>query len=1322
MTDNLNFYTTQSPMTNPGSYAYLYDELPDDMDQLFQIIHNVLMHHDDAEDQYQPTGIQRREKFMRTMDQRLARIIELDPSSLTVPRSIKEKQIGYCRDFAVFLTSILRHKGIPARTRAGFGCYLDWDPLYRGDHWITDYWDERGSRWRLIDGEFGGDDLEGLEDRLKTGFRRGIDFSDLRANDEFYLAPHSWLVCRAGDMDIKLFRHNAHWRGWPMLRGNLLHDFQALNNLEMGLFDYWDDLHAKPESAMTTSDRALLDRIAEVTLNPDETFEEMRTLFEELPRTRVIRSRLHLIGILGDGQTQTADDLYESDMTRLIAMTGNPDSEGFLEKALLPEDLTAPEPPRDVNLDDFDGIVIQGARQNNLKNIDVCIPRNKLVVITGVSGSGKSSLAFDTIYAEGQRRYMESLSSFARQFMKQMEKPQVDKVTGLNPAVAIEQRTITPNSRSSVGSITEVINYLRVLFARVGRMHCPQCGRAVEQQSAHQITRYLVKLPPGSSFQVLTPLNRFGRLSTTEVLERARAGGFDNLRFDGQMMDIKDSERIPEDVGRTIDLLVADLTLPEASPTEDHRDFHKRVLTAVDTALELGKGILFIITGEEELHLSAENLCPACNLSLPKLEPRLLNHNTIFGMCLECNGLGLKLQVDPDRIITKPHRSLLDDASEFHMYSNLRKSTSTYWINYIQAIADYYGADLEKPWNELPETFRRTLIFGTEGKKIHIEFGAESETGSFNISRTREIEGAVHHINRLYRQTRSETQRRRYMQFMSQGPCPACNGERLNKPARFVTLNGSRFPEMRGKSIGDLLNWIRSLKVNLNKRQREIGDELLAEIEERLQFICDVGLHYLSLDRPGPTLSGGEAQRIRLASQIGNELMGVLYVLDEPSIGLHSRDIQALLNLLSHLRDAGNTVLVVEHDANTMRRADWLIDMGPGAGALGGELVAAGNPEEVIANPDSLTGRYLAGELSVISGNGRGLRSPKGWLTLRSARLHNLKSIDVDFPLGTFICITGVSGSGKSSLITQTLSPALARTLQNAQDVPGPYDALDGTEGLRRVVHITQAPIGRNPRSNPGTYVGVLNEVRKVFAATQDARSMSYTDGHFSFNSKGGRCEACQGYGANKVKMHFMADVWVRCPECEGQRFIPQVLEVRYQGANIADVLDMDVGQAFDFFIDHPKISSMLGTLLDVGLGYLKLGQSATTLSGGEAQRIKLARELSRNGSGDVLYILDEPTTGLHFADIHQLLDILHQLVDAGNTVVVIEHNLDVVKTADWVIDLGPEGGDEGGYVVAEGTPGEVAASETSYTGRFLQQVLAQDANYRKTYQREIIK
>ena len=675
-------------------------------------------------------------------------------------------------------------------------------------------------------------------------------------------------------------------------------------------------------------------------------------------------------------------------------------------------------------------------------------------------------------------------------------------------------------------------------------------------------------------------------------------------------------------------------------------------------------------------------------------------------MCDECNGLGVVLQVDPALIITRPDLSLLDGASRWH--GNLRKKGEHGWhVTNLKAVADHYGVDLEQPWNELPEKFRKVILYGSEGERVRYTFQSETDSGSWRGESNRDVKGVLYHINRLFRQTRSEGTRRWYMSFMSQLPCPKCHGERLCAEARFVTVAGKRLPEISGHSITVLHQWISGLPAQLDEEQLTIGGELIQEIRQRLGFLRNVGLHYLTLDRPAPTLSGGEGQRIRLASQIGSGLVGVLYILDEPSIGLHTRDHRALLDTLIQLRDLGNTVLVVEHDAATMKTADWLIDLGPGPGILGGELVAEGTPEEVMANPDSLTGQYLAGKLQVSAPNGRHRRDPRGWLTIRGARLHNLKNLVARFPLGALICIAGVSGSGKSSLIAQTLYPALMRTLHNSQVVPGPHEGIDGLEQVDKVVNITQEPIGRNPRSNPGTYVGAMDEIRQVFALTPQARALGFGAGRFSFNVKGGRCEACAGYGSKKVEMHFLPDVWVKCKECNGKRFNHQTLDITFKGKNIADVLDMDVQEALEFFASFPRLKHILQTLHDVGLDYVKLGQSALTLSGGEAQRVKLAKELSAVATGRTIYMLDEPTTGLHFADIQRLLDVLHRLTDAGNTVLVIEHNLDVIKTADWVIDLGPEGGDEGGYIVAEGTPEQVARVEASYTGRFLQEVLA---------------
>ena len=974
--------------------------------------------------------------------------------------------------------------------------------------------------------------------------------------------------------------------------------------------------------------------------------------------------------------------------------------------------MTGPNQPRLSAPDQIGDIIVRGARQHNLKGIDVIVPRNKLVVVTGVSGSGKSSLAFDTIYAEGQRRYVESLSSFARQFMDQMEKTQVDQITGLSPAIAIEQKTISRNPRSTVGTVTEILDYLRVLFARIGIPHCPDCGRAVLPQSAQQITDQLIRLPPGTRFLLLSPIIRNRKGAYINVLKKSVKDGFSRARIDGELVDLtEDIPRLDNNKKHNIELVIDRLKVPldpeRFSPDSirDKDDFATRLMDSVETALRASDGVLIVdlVDENEAITLSEHNACAACDISYPSLEPPLFSFNSPVGMCDECNGLGLKMQVDTEMIIINPNISLLDGASAWH--GNLRKKPESSWgPRVLGQLADHYDVDLEVPWDQLPDKFRQVYLYGSGDEKIRWNY--EKVDGSWRSEGYREARGAVYHINRLFRQTKSEGSRRYYMQFMSRQSCPKCCGERLCPEARFVTVDGKRLPELTSWSIEAIHNWINHLSDTVQDEQRQIGEGLISEIRERLGFLRNVGLHYLTLDRSAPSLSGGEGQRIRLASQIGSGLVGVLYILDEPSIGLHACDHRALLDTLVHLRNLGNTVLVVEHDEATMRCADWIIDLGPGPGVLGGELVAAGTAEDVMSDGRSLTGRYLSGDLKVVPPNGRERRAAAGCLTITGAHLHNLKHIDVCFPLRNLICVTGVSGSGKSSLVAQTLHPALARILHNSQKVPGPYLGIGGLDQVDKIINITQDPIGRNPRSNPGTYVGVLSEIRKVFASTPDARALGYQPGRFSFNVKGGRCEACVGYGYKKVEMHFLPDVWVKCRACDGRRFNGQTMAIKYKGVDIADVLDMDIQDALEFFANYPKIRRILQTLHDVGLDYIKLGQSALTLSGGEAQRVKLAKELSRAATGRTIYLLDEPTTGLHFADIQRLLDVLHRLTDAGNTVIIIEHNLDVIKTADWIIDLGPEGGDKGGYIVAEGTPEEVANINESCTGQFLHGIL----------------
>jgi excinuclease ABC subunit A len=938
-----------------------------------------------------------------------------------------------------------------------------------------------------------------------------------------------------------------------------------------------------------------------------------------------------------------------------------------------------------------DRIVIKGARAHNLKNIDVEIPRDKFVVLTGLSGSGKSSLAFDTIYAEGQRRYVESLSAYARQFLGQMEKPDVDSIDGLSPAISIDQKTTSRNPRSTVGTVTEIYDYLRLLYARIGRPHCPEHGIPIAAQTVEQMVDRILEYPERTRLQILAPVVSGRKGEHAKLLADIQKQGFVRVRVNGEIRDLGEKIELEKNKKHSIEVVVDRIVVKE--------DVAARLADSLETALNLADGKVIVdVIGHEELLFNAKLACPECGFSIEELSPRMFSFNSPFGACPECDGLGVKMIVDPDLIVSNPQLTI--DEGAFEAWAG---STSNYYPQFLRAVCEHYGIPTNVPVAELTPEQMKKLLYGTGGEKIRFRY--ENDFGHTRDAYV-PFEGIVHNLERRYRETASDGIREFIEQFMSAKPCGTCKGHRLKKESLAVTVGGKNIAHVTSLSIGEAQKFFAGLE--LNEKERTIARLILKEIDSRLGFLAAVGLDYLTLSRAAGTLSGGEAQRIRLATQIGSSLMGVLYILDEPSIGLHQRDNDRLIQALRKMRDLGNTLIVVEHDEDTMLAADYIIDIGPGAGIHGGQVVAQGTPEEVMNNPNSLTGQYLSGKKFIPVPAER--RKPDGrWLEVRGARENNLKNLNVKIPIGLFTAVTGVSGSGKSTLVNEILYKALARDLNRAKTRPGEHKEIRGLEHLDKVIDIDQSPIGRTPRSNPATYTGVFDDIRDVFANTSEAKVRGYKKGRFSFNVKGGRCEACSGDGIIKIEMHFLPDVYVPCEVCKGKRYNRETLEVKYKGKNIADVLEMTVEDAVEFFRNIPRIHRRLQTLLDVGLGYIKLGQPATTLSGGEAQRVKLASELYRRSNGRTLYILDEPTTGLHVDDISRLLQVLHRLVDAGDTVLVIEHNLDVIKTADYIIDLGPEGGSGGGTVIATGTPEEVTESPVSYTGRYLKPILERD-------------
>ena len=938
-------------------------------------------------------------------------------------------------------------------------------------------------------------------------------------------------------------------------------------------------------------------------------------------------------------------------------------------------------------------IRIRGAKEHNLRDVDIDIPRNELVVLTGLSGSGKSSLAFDTIYAEGQRRYMESLSSYARQFLGQMEKPEVDSIEGLPPAISIDQKSTNRNPRSTVGTVTEVYDYFRLLYARIGIPHCPNCGKEIKRQSVDQMTDAILSLPEGSRIQLLAPVVRGRKGEHTKVFERAIKSGFVRVRVDGNMYDLSEEIKLDKNIKHNIEIIVDRLVVKEG--------IEKRLTDSIETVMQLSDGLVYVdVQGDRQLSFSQSFSCPDCNISIDEIEPRSFSFNNPFGACPECAGLGYKMKFDEDLMIPDKSLSIMDGAIVVPGWQSCNdKSSFTYAT--LDAMRKKYKFSLETPFEKYPKRIHDIIINGTGGDVLKVSYKGMRGEGIYDVP----FEGLIKNVERRYRETSSESSKAEYETFMRFTPCETCNGMRLKPGALAVTVGGINIHEMTSMSIVNLKQFVDGLK--LTKQQELIGARILKEIRSRLSFLVEVGLGYLTLSRATGSLSGGEAQRIRLATQIGSGLVGVAYILDEPSIGLHQRDNNKLLGALKNLRDLGNSLIVVEHDEDTMRAADYIVDIGPGAGSEGGNVVIAGTVEDIMADPNSITGRYLKHELYIPVPKKR--RKPEKFLKIKGACENNLKNINVDVPLGVFTCVTGVSGSGKSSLINEILYKRLAHDLNRARTIPGEHKKIEGIGELDKIIAIDQSPIGRTPRSNPATYTGAFDLIRDLFASTKDAKERGYAKGRFSFNVKGGRCEACSGDGIIKIEMHFLPDVYVPCEVCKGKRYNRETLEVRYKGKSIYDVLDMTVEEALPFFENIPSIRRKIETLNEVGLGYIKLGQPSTTLSGGEAQRIKLATELSRRSTGRTIYVLDEPTTGLHFADVHKLVDILQRLTEGGNTVVVIEHNLDVIKTADYIIDLGPEGGDGGGKIVAVGTPEEVAKNKNSFTGAFIAPLLKRD-------------
>ncbi|WP_231503778.1 excinuclease ABC subunit UvrA [Paenibacillus sp. 1-18] len=1269
MTKMREYYQEQGIITDPGKERWLYTNLPKQVDELCKIVQGLTLNHEYAE-QYEVklTYNRKKERELRTVSNMLKRIQELCSHSLNIPREVQDRLMVTSRDINVLLCSILRYQKIPSRVLCGFSAYRnDFYP----SHWVCEFWMEKEERWVLADAS--------LDPTLQRHL--GIDFSPVDLPPEkFFRSEDVWTRCRDHDMDDRLFGYQLH-TGLGFIRGNLLRNFASLNKYEVSPWDNWWGFRSKKD--MNKDDFVQLQKIAEVTSGGSNTFQDLRSLFEtDVFLSSPVRTKLDLQGEV-EVPHKTENDVY----CRVMEPVHQKRRHFNTSQWTTPEVTT-------------DQIVIRGAKHHNLKDVNLNVPKNRMVVFTGVSGSGKSSLVFDTIYAEAQRRFVLGFSPYVRKYMDKVERPKVDAIDGLSPAIAIEQKTLSNNPRSTVGTITEISSYLRLLYSRVGIRKCLKCNSEIYPQSPDDIAVALCDyFSAGETFQLFAPvlINFSGELEYK--LEEMKRKGVKQLRVNGKQMMLDDVVLTQTVSNWNVDVVGDCFTTPDTLVGLEKESFIGELTLSIQQILKAGKHTISAEAKECKALFTTKMICPYCHSSFPELSSQHFSFNSPLGMCPDCNGLGIQQNISVELLVDNPDVSILDGALKW--FGNLREGKKTTWpTGPLDVIYAHYGLNIETPWKELPEWFHQIIFYGSGQDKIKVQ----STLGMKETEKP--IKGLVPELTRLYYETESEFGKKKYGAFMASQKCSSCDGTKLCKEARSVQLGGKTISEISSSSIGELLGWTKVVYEHLDEAMLEIGEELLVEIYNRLSFLMNVGLHYLSLNRTAPTLSGGEGQRVKLASHLSSGMTGVLYVLDEPSIGLHPRDINKLLHTLLNLRDQGNTVLVVEHEEEIMRKADYLIDIGPKAGILGGKVVALGTPEEVMIDPASVTGQFLSGMKKVEAPiKAQTNHNTQDWLVLEGASHNNLKDVTVQFPLGRMTCVTGVSGSGKSSLIAGTLEPLLEQKLNGSDTCPGAYRSIIGLDKVDKVINVSQSPIGRTPRSNPATYTDLFNKIRKIFANTEQAQDAQISYEYFSFNSPGGRCEACQGHGQVKIEMHFLADVWITCNDCKGRRFKPEVLDIKHNGKSIADVLEMDVKEALEFFKSNKDVIRILQTFQNVGLDYIKLGQSATTLSGGEAQRVKLAKELSKVKKGHMIYILDEPTTGLHFNDIQHLLNILHRLTTEGHTVIVIEHDLDVIKTADWIVDLGPEGGKAGGVLIAQCPPAKLIHVEESFTGQALKKM-----------------